>query len=480
MRLLAIFAIAAHAYAVCHVITPGGAGAKDGSNWSNACQGFSNACAVAALTRGDTYYLAAGAYGSIILSTANSGTTVITLKSPTPSDHCSDTGWDAGTMVGSAVFASSGNTPAIDFTSDYWTLDGAYGSGSITASDYGINATYGGGAITTAIFRVGYSGNARTGVTLRHAAVVGSFGAPAYDGSGTCEDAVSVYTGAASPNYLFEYNLFTGSVDHLNLNSVSSVTAQYNVGYRNYTLGGCHGDAISFSNGASDIILRYNQWRSSAGTAVYNMPCGTCSTSSNISIYGERIYWVDSDECAVETGDHLDPSGCGVGNGVLWGSAGTGITGDFVFTNNTIDNLTGIHFGGGSWTIPQNSADTEWGDVVIRNNLITNSTAMGAAACPADSTCSSFTWSHQAYYNTTNTADIDADKQTLVANPFVNVAAQNFHLVADTAAWSALLSPLNSDPDGTTRTSSRGAYQFLPPSAGTRVQGGELSNGVLR
>jgi hypothetical protein len=450
----------------CHVVTPSGSGTKSGSDWNSSCAGFTGSCAASSLTRGDTYYVAAGSYGQVSFSTPDSGTSIITIKAPTSGDHCTDSGWNAGTMLGSAIFKSSGNTPAIYILNDYMTIDGQYGAGGtvaggdITPSDYGIQAIWGSGAITTAILRVGYNANPFTGITVRHVAVVGPNGAPGYDGT-TCEPGTEVRGGASNPSYLFEYNLFTKSGDFISLNGVHNATVQYNIGYLTYSIGGCHGDPLEFSNGADNITLRYNQWRGGTGTAVYNMPCGTCSTSANIYIYGERIYWVDTDQCRIPDGSL---GACGIGDAILWGSGGTGVTGNFYFINNTIDNMSATHFGGTNWAMPYNSSGTTWGTVLVQDNIISNSVAMATPGCGTGNTCTSYSWDHQAYYNTTNTADTDANKQTLSSDPFIGAAGQDFRLKNSTNAGVTFSSPYNTDPDGNTRgadgTWDRGAYEF--------------------
>ena len=98
---LLLFALPASA--VCHVVTPAGAGLQDGSTWDNAFAGLP-----ATLVRGDVYYIATGNYtGGYRFNTPESGTTVITIKKVTPTDHCTETGWQASFGVGQAVWTSA-------------------------------------------------------------------------------------------------------------------------------------------------------------------------------------------------------------------------------------------------------------------------------------------------------------------------------------------------------------------------------------
>src|SRR5215467_1600273 len=90
------------AAAACHVVSPSGSGTRSGADWNNAYAGLP-----ASLVRGDTYYLGDGTYPAYSFTT--SGTALITIKKAIASDHCTDTGWSAGTMGSSqAVFSSTG------------------------------------------------------------------------------------------------------------------------------------------------------------------------------------------------------------------------------------------------------------------------------------------------------------------------------------------------------------------------------------
>lgn len=101
-------------------IRSGASGTGSGDDWTNAYPSFS----AASFTRGNTYYVADGAYSGVTLSTAVSGTTVITIKKATIADHGTSTGWSDTFGDGQAEF-SSGFT----FSTSYWTLDGSTGGG---------------------------------------------------------------------------------------------------------------------------------------------------------------------------------------------------------------------------------------------------------------------------------------------------------------------------------------------------------------
>jgi hypothetical protein len=94
------------ARAACHCVTPAGSGTFSGADWSNALKGFTaapNGADWASLMRGDTYYLARGTYAPPVSAFTVAGSTVITITvatgaSGTPGPHCTDTGWNQGTL----------------------------------------------------------------------------------------------------------------------------------------------------------------------------------------------------------------------------------------------------------------------------------------------------------------------------------------------------------------------------------------------
>ena len=80
-------------------IRAGATGNNSGSDWTNAYT-----TVPATLVRGDTYYLAAGNYGSYVFDDPASGSTLITLKKAIATDHGTDVGWNSTYGAGQAVF----------------------------------------------------------------------------------------------------------------------------------------------------------------------------------------------------------------------------------------------------------------------------------------------------------------------------------------------------------------------------------------
>src|SRR5437660_5234405 len=141
--ILTLVLVTSAAWGACHVITPNGSGTKSGSDWNNACSWFSGNCSMSSgAVRGDTYYIAKGAYSGTTLGKDNSGTLSITIKSPTAADHCTDTGFVQGTHVGQADIAGG-----FFITSDRWVVDGQYGTEvpETGKGTYGIKVHWNGG-----------------------------------------------------------------------------------------------------------------------------------------------------------------------------------------------------------------------------------------------------------------------------------------------------------------------------------------------
>src|SRR5205807_5270977 len=73
-----------------HFVRAGATGNGSGSDWTNAYRDLP-----AGLVRGDTYYVAAGNYGSHTFNDSVSGTSVITIQRATVADHGTEVGWSS-------------------------------------------------------------------------------------------------------------------------------------------------------------------------------------------------------------------------------------------------------------------------------------------------------------------------------------------------------------------------------------------------
>lgn len=129
----------------------------NGSDWTNAYGSLP-----ATLTRGDTYYLADGNYGSYAFDDAESGTQWITVKKAIQSDHGTDTGWQNSYGDGAAEFSKW------NFQTNYWEVDGQVGQWS---SDWPGYVPYGfvvHRPMTDRAVQVGTVGNRLSFIKLKH------------------------------------------------------------------------------------------------------------------------------------------------------------------------------------------------------------------------------------------------------------------------------------------------------------------------
>jgi hypothetical protein len=154
LAVLGLCLLPSMAEAAAHYIRVGAVGANDGSTWADAWTDFPT---TTTYVRGDEYYVAIGTYTMAInVTTAVSGVTTIKICKATVSTvgscstaHGSDTGW-SDTYAGQAVMT---NPFAIQFSSNYWILDGVVGSGSNPAT-YGFYYTPDGSATANKPIRI--------------------------------------------------------------------------------------------------------------------------------------------------------------------------------------------------------------------------------------------------------------------------------------------------------------------------------------
>jgi hypothetical protein len=139
MKLALAILITPFCFGACHALGPSATGSGSGADWND----IAALTATPTLTRGDTYYLESGTYsvGSSGLnwSTANSGTTLITVLGATSADHgqtCSlSAGWNGSTM-------DVTNSPAHFVTSVTWVnsdTSGGLSIWSVTTSNWVFN-----------------------------------------------------------------------------------------------------------------------------------------------------------------------------------------------------------------------------------------------------------------------------------------------------------------------------------------------------
>jgi hypothetical protein len=450
--LLFVYFAAFPGRATCHVITVSGSGSKTGADWNNAYDGIPMT-----LTRGDVYYLADGEYGNYTFDDAVSGTQLVTVKKAQTYDHCTDTGWSAGTMgAAQAVFSTH---PQFTVLADYFVLDGngtqttpgcgadpgALVSGSpANPKDCGIKLDNRGCSGSCS----GVLGPGGSHTTYKYIEIVGS--------GSNADDQIEMWgvVGLAGPTtftHLYGHN--AGCVYFQYGGNAREVSFSYFWGTEvNGAAGGCHGQYSFYGNNDSNGSEHDNVYRDITGTAVWTFawPAGT---HTNWKYYNNVVY---NSSPAVAWSPYLS-------DGVLACiNSGVNCTG-FTVAQNTFANLTG------SSGINNESS----GSYTVQNNIYYGSNAPSFLV----GTGGSFTQDHNScLHSGTCSAGTANVTNGSAADPFVGWTTGNFNLASESSDWNnrvALGVPYTTDPNGVPRTSDRGVYESLsvaqPPNSPTSL-----------
>lgn len=409
LLLLALPAVAAN-----HYVRQGATGSGSGSDWINACTGFSGSCAVSSMVRGDTYYVAAGTYTSQTWNQAASGSLIITIKKATVADHGTDTGWN------SAYAAQATFTERNVFSTPYWVFDGQdgdYATGGL--SSYGFKEQYSVGdyATTGGTTGGGFQFQADN-VTIRYV-----------DCSG--------YTGTGDYNYpnqakcIEAYGGNNWTVSHLAMHGCESClqgggnnwVVENSYIYNSRSVASNFHNNIFWCSPANGGTFRYNRiWDYNAEGFFIT---GWSGTVTNVAIYGN----VFSDTGA----ESNYPRGIELRQDYSYSN--------ILMYNNTFYNLND----GGINDLTPSTGNTCTGCQVIDNIGVLASIGPGPAITANN-----------------NTDDSNSGR-------FVNATTRDFHLTGalDGAAMAA---PYNLDMDGNTRGAGgvwdRGAYEYVTASSG--------------
>ena len=404
--------------------------------------------------RGATYYLADGNYPAYNFTTT--GTTLITIQKANATDqgqNCSPsigTGWNTSTM-GSAQAIFQGSPTAWNSTcrtGGNYTVNGVTGTGE-TGSSYGIKfintsscSSSGGCGNFTLDFD-----NVVPNVTLTRVEIQGGGVGSGSDGT---EHIIWMQGTGGLLDHLYVHD---SGCDMMQSYGPGNFTVQYSYFYQNGNGGGSPHCQAMWGNGLSNVTWRFNSLHNIGGSAIFTFATGSClypCVNNDIYFYGNTI-WVD-----------VSPSSqyAGIGDGML-GCFNTDVVCTNVFWyNNTISGIlpyNGQSANSGSYIQDARSTFTSENNLYYNNNG--NSGTFGSApkmdhnsylgSGGADSACT--------------TACVNSPS---ASNPFVNSSAGNFQLAADTSNvnnWVSLSAPYNVDPAGTTRTTDRGAFQFVAP-----------------
>ncbi len=410
------FAEAANQY-----VRPGATGNNDGSDWANAYTKLPSS-----LKRGDTYYLAGGNYGSHTFSDALSGTTAITVKKATVSDHGIVTGWQDTYGTTQALFSN------LSFNTSNYVFDGNTGGGPgawETGFGFKVQGTY-----HTIDFPAVLSN-----IAIRHTDIQGG-------GRAESSDTDLLYLVNKYTNISVSY-CFLHDVSRTMILSWPSGGSGLTVEYSKFARNGVAEHREAWSAGAeSNVIVRNNQFEDIMGTGFIAI-VNANGDAANWDIYGNIFYW---------TGKYTDGI---INTGVIMNRYdGAGGPINVRAVNWHIYNNVFANIRGGSFTA-QIAPEGPLGTYVVENNIWYNNVAAGGAS---DGSLVDYNF----YYANGTNAKSGANDVVGTSSPFVDAQpwlTGNWTLKA-ALPGAVLGAAYNVDPSGATRGSDgiwdRGAMEY--------------------
>lgn len=429
MLAVSLFA-AESAIAANHYIRAGASGANNGSDWSNAYKSLPSV-----LIRGDTYYLGGGNYSAYNFDDPESGSSVITIKKATASDHGTNTGWQASYGTTQAVFNSK-----LRFTRGNYVFDGQTRNENdwFDAAAYGIQIYHNNQLEQNII--IGTNGSAAANnITIKNVYINAPY--KNLPGNNIRQYAVDTdtYGGAQHTGLVFSRMYVRGSNNVWFLRTTTGAIIEYSASDGAASNAANHGEIVNLYFSGENAIIRYNVWKNA-----YKGSCGTAlvaiTEAGGLEFYGNVAYNFDS--CNASVGYGSSPS-----------------------SNNKVYNNTFIK--GGSY-----NCGTRFG--TGSNNFAYNNLFINCNKVWFDGT------SHD--YNGYSNSDARGEPNAITNIPtsiFKNYSGNDFTLASGTNAGKTLSSPYNSDLLNRTRgedgTWDLGAFEFggtpaiLPPT-NVRIQ----------
>ena len=430
----------------------GATGRGTGASWTDACTGFTGTCAPSGMTRGVTYWVGAGNYGTVAFNTPDSGTSVITIEAATASAHGPASDWSSS-FAGQAVF---GGDTAIN--TDYWTFNGqgwpSGCTGTIACGVTGYNLYFDNTSDSStsgaALFLPGKASTSpQTGITLNYIEVQGF-------SNGTSDDG-GIEIQCANNNFYLG-NSYVHDV------GVDLIEAQYTCSGQNYTgvgwtfehdylahnhRGDSAAHAQAIATGAQNLTVRYSIMHDITSSGGITDPFPGVVSLANWAIYGNTFEW-DNSETA------------GVGDGMV-GLFGETFTGYLNIYNNTLANINNADCPSGvcnAYALFVCGASCGSGGTVtaqVYNNLWWNPSWGQAVAYDSSSSWTAANDYNEAICPTTGcaysgqfTTSGSHDVFSTSGNPFVNFDGVSNFNVALTADTSAGISESSSLPTGCT------------------------------
>jgi hypothetical protein len=447
------------AVATMRYIRAGATGANDGTSWTDAWTDFptDNDDWV----RGYTYYVADGSYGAHTFSKPVSGSTYITIKKATASDHGTETGWDSGYGDGQAVF----DAPIL-FQTSYWVFDGVVGGGpGAWTTGYGFYvrcSTAGSSGLRCVSGMANPSTNAVEYITVRH--------------TDTCYETNSGGNGA----YTGQDNFYWWRGNHITMSYCgarnagrchvlthlgSYTTAEYCNFYRNdeYLLTEEHAQSWQ-DDGTGYITIRHCRFLDCHGTGYIVAMVIADDQNPGWEIYGNVFKY----------GDHRD-SAYDFTDGVIAIINDADATNWKVYNNTFIGPFVGSGPESMFWST--DGMEQPCGHEVY-NNLVYNQASPTINWATGDTT-SVHDYNHWQSCTGTPTEDHDTSGS---GDPFTNASGDDYTLTEAIGDGVTLLSPYDVDGYGITRgddgTWDCGAYEFEDTGAVTAQLGSCTTTGL--
>lgn len=415
----ALFLLLGNLQAATNYVGSAATGSGNGVNWTNVL-----AWASFTPVRGNTYYVMDGDYTNKTFDVAASGTTPITIKKASATEHGTDTGWISTMGDGQAVFE-----PGSWIRSPYFVFDGSYRN----EADWFDGAAYGFKITSNStswgpFLSVHNQQTTCPNVLVKYLFIDGRRDLPSYDGANThgidCANG-STDTGLQNTNYLFQRCYIRGTSNPYFVRNTYSPIIEYCAAKDGMNDGdGAAGGAPEYhlevanlfyhTKAGSCPIVRYCHFRDTGVDATWDGATGVFALAN---VYSAKIY-----------GNIIE--NYQAGNGVI--AAGWDNNNIKFFNNTVIGGVAGpiVHF-----PVSAGSGNEAYNNIHV-NCASTDYNGLG-------------TW---------------GSNSTLASSIFVNFASRDFRLATNTLPGRNLGQPYNVDMLGQARDSDgnwdRGAYEF--------------------
>lgn len=404
-----------------------------GADWSDALDDLP-----ASLTRGNTYYIADGAYAAYTFDDAISGTTLITIKKATVADHGTSTGWSDAYGDGQAQFGHG-----VTFSTGYYLFSGVSGSG-LGTNDYGFQIMSTTPTLDHRFIALGTG----TGVnpsfnTIEYVAMV----APTNDVE---KQGVATHSQSYQTNTMIRHCLFVAMQNGISVRGLR-MTNEHSIFVDGWSSSAHHGEQINFrKSGAQpceDYVIRYNTFTNCTGTGVI---VGNNASADELAATGAQIYGNLFDHCT---------SG---GNGLITTTSAGYWQNISVFQNTFVSCST-------LWFSDVQSSASAFIKANATGFWLSNNLCFDMSALIGDNADGTLNHDFNSFYDCTS-VPTETNGQTGTGSPFNSTTDGMLTLATDTSARSALGGPHDTDATGTTFTSSRGWKQYGGGTTGPQNQ----------